>query len=415
MTTSNRLHRAAGRTQVGSSRVKRAAVLVPLAMLSAAWTVSISTSGASTASADDEQKLPDGTEVPAQALLVPASLTSDSAATGVTGESAQQIISTASASAIPAAALAAYQRAETVINKADPTCRLPWQLLAAIGRIESDHGRAQGNTLTDTGLVTPGILGVPLNGEGGTTRIADTDGGRYDGDQQFDRAVGPLQFIPSTWSTVGVDADGDGKRDPQDINDAALAAAVYLCSGDEDLSTDAGRRAAVLRYNHSGSYVTTVLSVYGDYLPGDYTAIPNYVLPASFFEPAPAPTHQKKRARSTATLAAPSSGGTVAKPSAPASAAPGTGPSSEPTAPSLPPVPTPPIQLPKPPKIALPSTGVQPLDQTLTKAQATLQCLQDFGYDSVNDLLAALTDPRNLGKHLPSLKDLNACVAKLLS
>ena len=50
-----------------------------------------------------------------------------------------------------------------------------------------------------------------------------------------------MQFIPSTWAVVGVDADGDGERNPQDIDDAALAAAVYLCSGNEDLSTDAGR------------------------------------------------------------------------------------------------------------------------------------------------------------------------------
>ena len=45
-----------------------------------------------------------------------------------------------------------------------------------------------------------------------------------------------MQFIPSTWPVVKVDADGDGKRNPQDIDDAALATAVYLCSGKDNLS-----------------------------------------------------------------------------------------------------------------------------------------------------------------------------------
>jgi hypothetical protein len=84
-----------------------------------------------------------------------------------------------------------------------------------------------------------------------------------------------MQFIPSTWSIVGVDADGDGRRNPQDINDAALATAVYLCSGTDDLATTAGQRAAVFRYNHSASYVATVLQVMTAYLSGDYTSVPN--------------------------------------------------------------------------------------------------------------------------------------------
>ena len=72
-----------------------------------------------------------------------------------------------------------------------------------------------------------------------------------------------MQFIPSTWSVVGVDADGDGERNPQDIDDAALGTAVYLCSGSDDLGTDAGRAAAVYRYNHSQSYVDLVLVDHG--------------------------------------------------------------------------------------------------------------------------------------------------------
>ena len=87
----------------------------------------------------------------------------------------------------------------------------------------------------------PGIYGIPLNGSNKTAEILDTDAGQYDNDTTYDRAVGPMQFIPSTWSVVGVDADGDGVRNPQDIDDAALGTAVYLCSGSDDLATDAGR------------------------------------------------------------------------------------------------------------------------------------------------------------------------------
>ena len=109
--------------------------------------------------------------------------------------------------------------------------------MAAIGKVESNHGRFGGAMMTDDGVVHPAILGPRLTGSPGTSSILDTDAGLLDGDQQVDRAVGPMQFIPSTWTVVGVDADGDGRRDPQDIDDAALAAAVYLCGGGRDLSS----------------------------------------------------------------------------------------------------------------------------------------------------------------------------------
>ena len=142
---------------------------------------------------------------------------------------------------LPVPALAAYQRAATVINASDPGCRVSWEHIAAIGRVESDHGRYGGSRLDRNGIALPGILGIALDGTRGTRTIRDTDAGLYDGDARWDRAVGPMQFIPSTWSVVGVDADGDGTRNPQDIDDAALATAVYLCSGDDDLSTEAGQ------------------------------------------------------------------------------------------------------------------------------------------------------------------------------
>jgi membrane-bound lytic murein transglycosylase B len=382
-------------TATRQARLKKAAALVPLALLSAAWTVSISTTGAPQASAGDTRPaLPDGTRIPSEALQVPASVTAPGGGPlGVTGESATQIVDDSAASSIPSAALAAYQRAETVIDKADTTCHLPWQLLAAIGRIESDHGRASGNRLTADGVAEPGIFGTPLNGQAGTSRIVDTDAGSYDGDTQFDRAVGPMQFIPSTWSTVGVDADGDGRRDPQDIDDAALAAAVYLCAGTDDLSTPTGRSKAVYRYNHSVSYVATVLAVLQSYLAGDYTAAPNFTLPATYFEPDPAPARHARHTRTrhaqhpthgshgsnSPQQAVPSSDATSAPSTSGGSSSGGTGSSSTPEPPkattSAPPVPS--------------ATAVtQPVEDVLSAAEALTLCSEQI--DAIPDPLGLL-------------------------
>src|SRR4051812_25852939 len=276
-------------------RLHKATALVPMALLSAAWTANLLGVNASTASAGGvpDPTLPDGSSVPAQAIEAPASVSDGSMiAPGVGDGDTESIVASASTSGIPSAALAAYQRAETVINAADPACHLGWQLLAAIGRVESNHGRADGNTLDDNGLATPGIYGVALNGSNNTTEIVDTDAGAFDNDPAYDRAVGPMQFIPSTWSVVGVDADGDGVRNPQDIDGAALGTAVYLCSGSDDLGTDAGQRAAVYRYNHSQAYVDLVLQIMAAYEQGDFTSIPNgTVLAGSPLTKTPPPLH----------------------------------------------------------------------------------------------------------------------------
>ena len=211
--------------------------------------------------------------VPTKALVAPASVARRGVVVPGDKLAFGGAIASASVTGIPDAALSAYQRAETVINAADRSCNISWQLIAAVGRVESDHGRANGNSLDDEGLATPGIFGIPLDGSNNTAVIRDTDAGQYDSDSRWDRAVGPMQFIPSTWSVVGVDGDGDGQRDPQDIDDAALATAVYLCSGDDDLATDAGRRAAVFRYNHSQDYVDLVLSFMDAYLEGDWASV----------------------------------------------------------------------------------------------------------------------------------------------
>ena len=265
---------------------QKATALVPLALLSGAWTASLASTTATAAGSDEPQQLPDGTTMPTEAIEEPANIpVPGEIAPGVPKGSEEEVIKSASTNGIPAAALAAYQRAAQVIGTADASCKIEWPLVAAIGRVESDHGRYGGNVLSAEGVSRPGIYGIPLDGSNGTQRISDTDAGQYDNDKTFDRAVGPMQFIPSTWSVVGVDGDGDGKRDPQDIDDAALATAVYLCSGDEDISTRAGQESAVFRYNHSDEYVSLVLSIMETYASGDYSAVPTSSSGSTTFTP----------------------------------------------------------------------------------------------------------------------------------
>src|SRR3954469_20469109 len=269
------------------SRRSKAVALVPLALLSGVWTASLVSASATASDTNDgSSALPDGTKVPAKAIEAPASVPVPGViAPAVPEGSADSVVSGASSNGIPAPALAAYQRGAQIINSADKSCNIPWELIAAIGRVESDHGRYGGNTLTQDGISKPGIYGIELNGKNGTAAIADTDGGQLDKDPVYDRAVGAMQFIPSTWQVVKVDADGDGQRNPQDLDDAALATAVYLCSGKDNLSNRAGQEAAVLRYNHSQDYVNLVLRIMEAYSSGDYTAVPSGTYGGTSYSP----------------------------------------------------------------------------------------------------------------------------------
>jgi hypothetical protein len=153
--------------------------------------------------------------------------------------------------------LEAYMRAAETLASTQPNCNVHWSLLAGIGKIESNHAR--GGMLDGQGNTVPHILGPVLNG-GGFAAIQDTDGGAYDGDARWDRAVGAMQFIPSTWAGYAADGNNDGVRSPHNVYDATLAAGKYLCSGGLDLSKPQDRATAVFRYNHSNSYVATVLA-----------------------------------------------------------------------------------------------------------------------------------------------------------
>ncbi|MFG3160541.1 lytic transglycosylase domain-containing protein [Streptomyces sp. NPDC048232] len=158
-------------------------------------------------------------------------------------------------SGIPATVLRAYRAAGSSVGRTDPGCRLPWELLAAIGKVES--GQARGGAVDREGTTLSRITGPPLNGRG-FALIRDTDGGAHDGDTVYDRAVGPMQFLPSTWARWGADGNGDGRADPNNVFDAALAAGHYLCAGDRDLGRGADLDRAVLSYNNSRSYLELV-------------------------------------------------------------------------------------------------------------------------------------------------------------
>ncbi|MGX9885886.1 lytic transglycosylase domain-containing protein [Streptomyces sp. NPDC002276] len=169
---------------------------------------------------------------------------------------------------IPATVLDAYKKAETELATSKPGCNLPWQLLAAIGKVES--GQARGGQVDANGTTTSKILGPALDGNG-FALIRDTDNGKYDGNSEYDQAVGPMQFIPSTWAWAGRDGNGDGVKDPNNVYDAALAAGHYLCRNNWNLSTDAGLRSAILSYNNSTDYLNTVLSWLEYYRKGTHS------------------------------------------------------------------------------------------------------------------------------------------------
>ncbi|MFB9907220.1 lytic transglycosylase domain-containing protein [Allokutzneria oryzae] len=166
---------------------------------------------------------------------------------------------------VPARALRAYALADLAMRTERPRCQLSWSTVAGIGRVESNHGRYGGATLNEDGRPSKPIIGIPLDGGPNVRAIPDTDGGALDGDTNWDRAVGPMQFIPGTWKRYAADGNGDGRADPQQIDDAAVAAARYLCSGNRDLGDAKGWWAAVFSYNNSTEYGQKVFGLADTY------------------------------------------------------------------------------------------------------------------------------------------------------
>jgi len=189
---------------------------------------------------------------------------------------------------IPALVLDAYVRGAAAANRRTPGCRIHWSALAAIGRVESGHARAGSGSLTLAGDVAPPILGPPLDGNR-FALITDTDGGVLDGDTVLDRAVGPMQFIPSTWRFSGEDGNGDGNRDPNNIYDAATAAGMYLCRARQGLDLDENLFNAALSYNHSTAYATIIITKAREYVDLRMSGLP----PGPPSSPPPPPANLK--------------------------------------------------------------------------------------------------------------------------
>jgi len=144
---------------------------------------------------------------------------------------------------------------------------LPWQILAGIGFIESGHG--EGRVDAATGQVTPPILGPAIDGRPGFAALPDPSS--PDG---WAHAVGPMQFLSTTfrtWGLVAPDRPPEAVPDPNNAWAAIYSAAHYLCTGHDRLDDI---HAAVLRYNHSETYYKAVLAKaiaygYGAGLPTD--------------------------------------------------------------------------------------------------------------------------------------------------
>ena len=162
---------------------------------------------------------------------------------------------------LPLRALTAYATAEVRTRSGTPACHLDWATLAGIGRAESRHGNHGESRIGTDGVASPPVIGVALDGSPGLRKVSDTDDGKLDGDPVWDRGVGPLQFLPQTWRRWGVHASGDGASpDPQNIDDAAVTAARYLCAQGGNLGTPDGWWKAVLAYNNSVGYAQDVFS-----------------------------------------------------------------------------------------------------------------------------------------------------------
>jgi membrane-bound lytic murein transglycosylase B len=170
-----------------------------------------------------------------------------------------RVLATVDGVEFPLVALDAYYRAADAVSEERPGCGVRWWGIAGISRVEGRHGTYGGTTLEPNGDTTRRIIGIQLNGTNETAVVGDSDGGALDGDPAYDRAVGPMQFIPQTWKRFQADGNEDGTISPFNLYDATLAAAKYLCTSSSELDADPGLRSAYFSYNHSLPYVDAVL------------------------------------------------------------------------------------------------------------------------------------------------------------
>ncbi len=124
-------------------------------------------------------------------------------------------------------------------------CVLDADVLVGISKAVSNHADIEGFEFDSAGTLRPPLLGeIQDGGRGGLAKIVDTDAGTLDGDAEWDRPVGPMQFLPESWAQFGLDGNADGLADPHNIWDASAAAAAMLC--------DSGTRAEAIR-RYTGS------------------------------------------------------------------------------------------------------------------------------------------------------------------
>lgn len=208
------------------------------------------------------------------------------------------------ADGISSVALTAYRRAATGERTASQSCRIPWELIASIGYIESDDGKIGGDHLDAHGQEASPVEGVPLDGNG-VALILDNHGG-------YARAEGPMQFLPTTWASWRSDGNGDGREDPQNMFDATAGAARYLCSGNADLSQNANQPAAITLYNDSPIYVKNVMNVEHAYELGRSAATVKLIpMPATCPSGKAKPKHARKTPTAAPTSAPPSQSPTI--------------------------------------------------------------------------------------------------------
>lgn len=188
---------------------------------------------------------------------VPAALLSALVATGAGAAGGSVMPSQIALDEIPPAYLAAYQGA------AGRCPGLPWPVLAAIGWVETGHGSFGGATTDTAGDVRPRIVGITLDGSGGSAAIRVPAGGSpWHDDPTWDHAVGPMQFITGTWQSWGRDGNSDAVADPHNAFDAIAAAAAYLCGPDGEVTSIDD---AILSYNRSQDYLADVLAKAAEY------------------------------------------------------------------------------------------------------------------------------------------------------
>jgi membrane-bound lytic murein transglycosylase B len=275
---------------LGSAPVASASDVVAAPGGTSSWSSSVPSDPAGVFGVDGDSPTDDVLPTPTPVAVPPPTGPAPGSPSSTPGSSSGPVHVTGGYS-IPARVLQAYAHATHVLRVEDGGCHLRWQLLAAIGRIESDH--AWLGDVDAHGDTRHLIAGPALDGGPGVAAIHDTDHGRWDGDTVWDRAVGPMQFIPTTWAVLGRDGNSDGVANPSNVDDSTVAAGWYLCGYGRDLSRPGDLRQAVHGYNHSDAYVAAVLAWMQAYTVGTVVAVPatpTATSPAGSTTPAPTPT-----------------------------------------------------------------------------------------------------------------------------